>query len=166
MPAILPSASTTVNGNIDPAACNPSRGSIALRMSSGRGMKVYQSFHSSPSFTASVSPSQWSCDKGFSCACGPLSVTGSSQDIECSLPHPEGLRLKRVSKDKPTVFCSWFETRRKRDAPHHEGCCELPSLLVQKIQRQARPRPVHRDQFALAGQRDVSGLQVGPAEGD
>src|SRR5471032_2934269 len=41
-----------------------------------------------------------------------------------------------------------------------------PSSLVQKIQRQAGPRPVHRDQFALAGQRDVGGLQLRPAEGD
>jgi hypothetical protein len=40
------------------------------------------------------------------------------------------------------------------------------SSFVQKIQRQAGPCPVHRDQFALAGQRDVSGLQVRPAEGD
>src|SRR5665213_2044308 len=38
--------------------------------------------------------------------------------------------------------------------------------LVQKIQRQAGARPVHRDQFALAGQRDVGGLQLGAAEGD
>ena len=29
----------------------------------GLGTEVYQSFHSSPSFTASVSPSHWSCDK-------------------------------------------------------------------------------------------------------
>ena len=57
MPAILPSASNTVNGSIEPAACSPSRRSISLRMSSAVGMKVYQSFHSSPSFTASVSPS-------------------------------------------------------------------------------------------------------------
>ena len=58
MPAILPSASNTVNGSIDPDACRPSRRSISLRMSSALGMKVYQSFHSSPSLTASVSPSR------------------------------------------------------------------------------------------------------------
>src|SRR3979409_1302475 len=37
-------------------------------------------------------------------------------------------------------------------------CC---SSLVQKIQRQAGPSPVHCDQFALAGQRDVRCLQLG-----
>ena len=56
MPAILPSASNTVNGSIEPAFCRPSRRSISLVMSSGFGTKVYQSFHSSPSFTASTRP--------------------------------------------------------------------------------------------------------------
>ena len=68
MPAILPSASNTVNGSIEPAACSPRRRSISLPMSSGFGTEVYQSFHSSPSFTASVSPPICSCDRGFSCA--------------------------------------------------------------------------------------------------
>src|SRR5450631_4809463 len=40
------------------------------------------------------------------------------------------------------------------------------SSLIQKIQRQPGPRPVHRDEFALAGQRDVGGFQVRPAERD
>src|SRR6267378_6229136 len=167
MPAILPSASKTVHGSMVPDARSPSRRSISLRMSSGFGTKVYQSFHSSPSFTAFVSPSQWSCDKGFSCACGPLSETGSSQGIGHPFPSSRGaLHLKRVSKDAATIICSWFETRRKRDAPHHDGNRELISSLVQKIQGQAGPRPVHRDEFALAGQRDVGGLEVRPAEGD
>ena len=48
------------------------------------GMEVYQSFHSSPSFTASTSPSRWSCDSGSSRACAPRSVTGSSQGISCT----------------------------------------------------------------------------------
>ena len=57
MPAILPSASNTVNGSIVPAANRPSRRSISFFMFSAVGMKVYQSFHSSPSLTASTSPS-------------------------------------------------------------------------------------------------------------
>src|SRR5665213_466771 len=85
MPEILPSASKTVHGIIAPDACSPSRRSISLRMSSARGTEVYQSFHSSPSFTASVSPSHWACDKGSSRAYRPLSDTGSSQVIEHSI---------------------------------------------------------------------------------
>ena len=56
MPAILPSASNTVNGSIEPAFCRPSRRSISLVMSSGFGTEVYQSLQSSPSFTASTRP--------------------------------------------------------------------------------------------------------------
>src|ERR1700688_1921779 len=85
MPEMVPSASKTVHGIIAPDACSPSLRSISLRMSSARGTLVYQSFHSSPSFTASVSPSHWSCDKGSSRAYGPLSDTGSSQAITFSL---------------------------------------------------------------------------------
>src|ERR1700729_2015737 len=85
MPEMVPSASYTVHGIIAPDTCNPSRRSISLRMSSARGMEVYQSFHNSPSFTASVRPSHWSCDNGSSRAYGPLSDTGSSQDITFSL---------------------------------------------------------------------------------
>jgi hypothetical protein len=46
-----------IQGSIEPDACKPSLRSISLRMSSGFGTNVYQSFHSSPSFTASVRPS-------------------------------------------------------------------------------------------------------------
>ena len=48
----------TVNGNIVPAPWSESRRSISLPMSSGRGTNVYQSFHSSPSFTAATRPSR------------------------------------------------------------------------------------------------------------
>ena len=45
-----------MNGSIEPAANRPSRRSISFFMFSAVGMAVYQSFHSSPSFTASTSP--------------------------------------------------------------------------------------------------------------
>src|SRR3981081_2506027 len=51
----------------------------------------------------------------------------------------------------------------RRSSPCHRM---LPSSLVQKIQRQTRARPVHRDQFALARQCNVGGLQVGAPEGE
>src|SRR5258706_11003690 len=158
MPAMLPSASKTVHGIMAPDACRPRRRSISLDISSARGTKVYQSFHSSPSLTASVRPSQWSCDKGLSCAWGPCRDIGSSQGImfSFSVRHCE----ERKRRSNPVLlrgFLDCFACAR------NDGTL---SSLVEKIQRETRPRPVHRDQLAFAGQCDVGGLQVGPAEGD
>jgi len=47
--------------------------------------------------------------------------------------------LKRVSKDEAIAGASWFETRRERDAPHHEGYRIVQSSLVQEIQRLQPP---------------------------
>src|SRR5450631_69850 len=162
MPAILPSASKTVHGSIEPAACRPRRRSISLPMSSALGMKVYQSFHSSPSLTASVSPSIWSCDKGFSCAWGPLSETGSSQGIFYLSRRKHFTVIARSASDEAIQFhfaaMDCFACARNDERWHQ--------LLIQKIQRQPGARPVHRDEFALAGQRDIGGLEIRPAERD
>ena len=64
------------------------------------------------------------------------------------------------------MTASWFETRRKRDAPHRKRHRKALFSLVQKIQRQTGSRPLHHDELALAGQRDVGGLQIAPTEGD
>ena len=57
MPEMRPSASRAVKGSIEPLACSASRRSISAAICSGAGMAVYQSFHSSPSRTASIRPS-------------------------------------------------------------------------------------------------------------
>src|ERR1700722_7507032 len=167
MPEMVPSASYTVHGITAPDACSPSRRSISLRMSPARGTLVYQSFHSSPSLTASVSPSRWSCDKGSSRAYGPLSDTGSSQDITFSLSviacdKREAFAQGSASDEAIQSYFAVLDCFASLAMTKIAICCR--GSLVQKIQRQARPRPVHRDQLALAGQRDIGGLQLGPAE--
>src|SRR6185437_15360501 len=131
----------------------------------GFGMDVYQSFHSSPSLTASVRTSRWACDNGSSRACGPASVTGSSQCIGVSsFRHCEP--TGRANARSITGSAKQSRTTISRLD------CLVATLLamtissIQKIQRQAGPLPLHRDEFALAGQRDVGGLQLRPAKGD
>src|SRR5690606_22327737 len=68
--------SITVNGSILPAACRPSRRVISAPIPSGRGTLVNQSFHSSPSFTASTRPCSWDGDSGTSRTCFPSRVMG------------------------------------------------------------------------------------------
>src|SRR6185312_9721560 len=154
MPAILPAASNTVNGSIDPAFCKPSRRSISLAMFSGLGTAVYQSLNSSPSLTASTSPWRWSCDSGSSRACSPRRVTGSGQGIGVSpLRHCERSEAIHISACRG-VDC------------FVASLLAMTSLFIQKVQRQSGPRPVHRDELALARQRDVGRLQLGAAEGD
>src|SRR5580700_6407094 len=149
MPAIWPFASTTVNGSIEPAFCRPSRRSISLAISSGFGIAVYHSFHRSPSLTASVSPETCVGDNGSSRACGPTSVTGSGQGIFSPFltSHSGAIRSIEPGMTLDTMTA------------------KSPSL-VQKIQRQTGPRPVHRHKFAPAGQRDVGRLQPLAAKGD
>src|SRR5882672_5986131 len=81
MPQQRPAPSSTANGSIEPLACSPKRRSISAAIRSGGAICVYQSFQSSPSFTASLSSSSRACDNGSSVACVPRSVTGSGQGI-------------------------------------------------------------------------------------
>ena len=66
----------TAKGSIEPLACRASRRSISAPIFSGSGMVVYQSRHSSPSFTASIRSSRWLCASGSSVAREARSVTG------------------------------------------------------------------------------------------
>jgi hypothetical protein len=78
MPAMQPSASKTVKGSMEPAACSPSRRSISAAIPSGEGTAVYQSRQGSPSRTASTRPSWWSGDRGSNRTNRPVSVSGRS----------------------------------------------------------------------------------------
>src|ERR1700687_484624 len=92
-----------------------------------------------------------------------MSVTGSSQGIQYSVPYSVIARSAATKQSTLTCFAALdcFASL----AMTKVAICYRRSL-VEEIQRQAGPGPVHRDEFALAGQRDVGGLQVGAAEGD
>ena len=80
MPTASPLArSTTVKGSMWPAARWANRASILAAISSGDGTVVYQSFQSSPSFTASARAGASSGVSGRKLAWVPVRVTSSGQ---------------------------------------------------------------------------------------
>src|SRR5450755_2858620 len=79
IPQTRPAASRTAKGSMLPAACSARRRSISFVIAAGSGIEVYQSFHSSPSCTATASSAACASARGSSVACFPASVIGGGQ---------------------------------------------------------------------------------------
>src|SRR5215468_8919557 len=135
MPTALPlPVSMTAKGSIEPAACSCSRRSISICMRSGAGTVVYQSRHSSPSATASLSSPQCRGASGSSLTRPPLRVTGASHAIATILP---ALESKDRERRKNSAFAGFGEELlavgepvRFQEEAEDQGAIRCPRLVL------------------------------------